>query len=116
MTFMNWFSREEGNVESALVLIPLLILFLTGAQIIAAANLRNTDMARAQGDSSSRAISHQFLPSDEIIEIGGRIEKIRLLVTHRSQTLPQLVPGLFAIMGGTPVTDVVGIAVIEPTN
>ena len=113
---MTWFSREDGNVESALVLIPLLILFLTGAQIIAAANLRNADMAIAQGDAAARAISHEFLPSDQIIEVGGRIEKIRLLVTHRSQTLPQLVPGLFAIMGGNPVTEVVGISVIEPMN
>jgi len=115
-TFIKWFSREDGNVESALVLIPLLILFLTGAQIIAAANMRNADLAIAQGDAAARAISHEFLPRDQIIEVGGRIEKIRLLVTHRSQTLPQLVPGLFAIMGGNPVTDVVGIAVIEPIN
>ena len=108
--------REDGNVESALVIIPLLILFLIGAQVIAATNLRNADLAMAQGDAAARAISQEFHPDDEIIEIGGRVEKIRVLVTHRSHTVPQLVPGLIELMGGSPVTDVVGVAVIEPNG
>ena len=40
----------------------------------------------------------------------------RVLVTHRSHTVPQLVPGLIELMGGAPVTDVVGVAVVEPIN
>ena len=108
--------REDGNVENALVIIPLLILFLIGAQVIAATNLRNADLAMAQGDAAARAISQEFHPDDEIIEIGGRVEKIRVLVTHRSHTVPQLVPGLIELMGGSPVTDVVGVAVIEPNE
>jgi hypothetical protein len=36
------------------------------------------------------------------------------LVTHRSHSIPQLVPGLVELLGGTPLTDVVGVAVIEP--
>ena len=114
--FIKWFVRDDGNIESVLVLIPLLILFLTGTQIIAATNLRNSDMAIAQGDAAARSISHQFQRSDQIIEVGGSFEKIRFLITHRSQTLPQLVPGLLAIMDGNPATDVVGISVIEPSN
>ena len=108
--------KEDGNVESALVLIPLLMVFLIGAQIIAAANLRNADLAMAQGDAAARAISQDFHPDDELIEIGGRVEKIRVLVTHRSHTVPQLVPGLIELLGGAPATDVVGIAVVEPSN
>jgi hypothetical protein len=108
--------REDGNVENALVIIPLLILFLIGAQVIAATNLRNADLAMAQGDAAARAISQEFHPDDEIIEIGGRVEKIRVLVTHRSHTVPQLVPGLIELMGGSPITDVVGVAVIEPNE
>lgn len=108
--------REDGNVESALVLIPMLFLFLIGAQIIAATNLRNADLAMAQGDAANRAISQQFLAEDEVIEIGGGIEKIRLLVTHRSHSVLQLVPGLIEIFGGAPKTQVVGISVIEPVN
>jgi hypothetical protein len=108
--------REDGNVESALVLIPMLFLFLIGAQIIAATNLRNADLAMAQGDAANRAISQQFQPEDEVVEIGGGIEKIRLLVTHRSHSILQLVPGLIEIFGGAPKTQVVGISVIEPVN
>jgi hypothetical protein len=107
-------AREDANVETALVLIPLLILFLVGAQLIVATNLRNLDMAMAQGDAASRAISQEFISTDQIIEIGGRIEKIKILVTRRTNSLPQLIPGLAALLGGNPVTDVVGISVIEP--
>ncbi len=114
--FRGHVAREDGNVESALVIIPLLVLFLIGAQIIAATNLRNADLAMAQGDAASRAISQEFYPDDEIIEIGGRVEKIRVLITHRSHTIPQLVPGLIELMGGVPTTDVVGVAVIEPSS
>ena len=108
-------AREDGNVESALVIIPLLVLFLIGAQIIAATNMRNADLAMAQGDAAARAISQDFHPDDEIVEIGGRVEKIRVVITHRSHTVPQLVPGLIELMGGVPTT-VVGIAVVEPIN
>lgn len=109
-------AREDGNVESALVIIPLLILFLIGAQVIAATNLRNADLAMAQGDAAARAISQDFQVGDDVLEIGGRVEKIRVLVTHRSHSIPQLVPGLVELLGGNPVTDVVGIAVIEPSS
>jgi hypothetical protein len=109
-------AKEDGNVESALVLIPLLIVFLIGAQIIAATNLRNADLAMAQGDAAARAISQEFHPDDELIEIGGGVEKIQVLVTHRSHSVPQLVPGLIELLGGAPATDVVGIAVIEPSS
>ena len=109
-------AKEDGNVESALVLIPMLVLFLIGIQVIVATNIRNADMALAQGDASARAISHNFQSGDEIVEVGGGIEKIKVLITHRSQTLPQLLPGLVGLMGGAPTTDVVGIAVVEPFN
>jgi hypothetical protein len=114
--YLEFLQKEDGNVESALVLIPMLILFLIGVQLIVATNIRNAEMALAQGDASARAISRQFQSSDEVIEVGGRIEKIRFLITHRTRILPQIVPGLVALMGGNPVSDVVGIAVIEPAN
>jgi len=107
-------AKEDGNVESALVLIPMLVLFLIGIQVIVATNIRNADMALAQGDASARAISHNYQSGDEVVEVGGRIEKIKILITHKSRTLPQLVPGLVDLMGGAPATDVVGIAVVEP--
>ena len=113
---LQFLQKEDGNVESALVLIPMLILFLVGVQLIVATNIRNTEMALAQGEASARAISHQYQLGDEVLEVGGRIEKIQVLITHRTHILPQIVPGLVALMGGNPVSDVVGIAVIEPAN
>jgi len=113
---LRYLKRDDGNVESALVLIPMLILFLVGMQLIVATNIRNIEMALAQGDASARAISHQYQLGDEVLEVGGRIEKIQVLITHRTHLLPQIVPGLVALIGGNPVSDVVGIAVIEPSN
>ena len=109
-------ARDDGNVESALVLIPMLFLFLIGAQVIAATNLRNADLAMAQGEAAERAISQEFNVEDEVVEIGGGVEKIRVLITHRSHTVLQLVPGLIELFGGAPKTQVVGISVIEPIN
>lgn len=109
---------ERGNVESSMVLIPLLILFLIGIELIVATNLRNSDAALAQGEASARAISGQILPSDEVIELDSpdRFSHIRLLITSRRSTLPQIVPGLIALMGGSPLTDVKGVAIMESTN
>ena len=81
--FLKLVAKEDGNVESALVLIPMLVLFLIGVQIIVATNIRNADLALAQGDAAARAISHQYQSGDELLEVAGRIEKIQLLVTHR---------------------------------
>jgi hypothetical protein len=116
VNLLQFLKKEDGSVESALVLIPMLILFLIGVQLIVATNIRNTEMALAQGDASARAISHQYQLGDEVLDVGGRIEKIQVLITHRTHMLPQIVPGLVALMGGNPVSDVVGIAVIEPAN
>ena len=113
---LQFLQKEDGNVESALVLIPMLFLFLVGVQLIVATNIRNTEMALAQGEASARAISHQYQLGDEVVEVGGRIQKIQVLITHRTHILPQIVPGLVALMGGNPVSDVVGIAVIEPAS
>lgn len=109
-------ASDCGNIESSMVLIPLLLLFLIGIQIIIATNIRNSDLALAQGDATKRAISQEFQSGDEIIEIGGGIQKIRVLITHRSNRLPQIVPGLLSFFGGNPVTDVIGVAVLEPIN
>ena len=109
---------ESGNVESSLVLIPLLILFLIGMELIIATNLRNGDFAFAQGDASRRAISGEVMSTDEVIELNSpdAFSHIRLLISHRRTTLPQLVPGFIALLGGTPSTDVKGAAIMEATN
>jgi hypothetical protein len=109
---------ESGNVESALVLIPLLILFLICMELIIATNLRNGDFAIAQGDASRRAISGEINTTDEVIELNSPdpFAHIRVLISHRRTALPQVVPGLIALMGGVPATDVKGAAIMEPVN
>lgn len=110
--------RDDGNVESAMVLIPLVILFMIGIELIAATNLRNGDAAIAQGDASRRAISGEMFLQDEVIELNSpdQFAHIRVLITHRKTRIPQLIPGLIALMGGSPSTDVKGAAIMEPIN
>lgn len=110
--------RDDGNVESAMVLIPLLILFMIGIELIAATNLRNGDAAIAQGDASRRAISGEVSSQDEVIELYSpdKFAHIRVLITHRRTTVPQLIPGLIALLNGSPSTDVKGAAIMEPIN
>ena len=110
--------KDDGNIESAMVLIPLLILFLIGIELIIATNLRNGDAALAQGDASKRAISGEIYSRDEVIELSSpdRFSHIKVLITHRRNTLPQMVPGLTALMGGSPSTDVKGAAIMETTH
>ena len=112
------FRREDGNVESSLVLIPLLILFLICMELIIATNLRNGDFAIAQGDASRRAISGEIYSTDEVIELNSPdpFAHIRVLISHRRTGLPQLVPGLIALMGGAPTTEVKGAAIMEPSS
>jgi len=115
---VNSLHNDDGNAESAMVLIPLLILFLIGIELIVATNLRNSDAALAQGDASRRAISGAVYSSDEVIELDSpdRFAHIRVLITHRRTAIPQLVPGLIALMGGSPSTDVKGAAIMETIN
>lgn len=109
---------EDGNVESSMVLIPLLILFLICMELIVATNLRNGDFAIAQGDASHRAISGEVHSTDEVIELNSPdpFAHIRVLISHKRLGLPQLVPGLIALMGGAPTIDVKGAAIMEPVN
>ena len=113
-----FFQLEDGNVESSMVLIPLLILFLICMELIVATNLRNGDFAIAQGDASRRAISGEVHSTDEVIELNSpdQFAHIRVLISHKRMGLPQLVPGLIALMGGAPTIDVKGAAIMESVN
>lgn len=106
---------ERGNVESAMVIIPLLILFLMGAQLIVATNMRTLDMAITQSHASQQAITGVLYASDEVINLNSpdAFEKIRILVTHKSRAIPQLLPQFIALISGNPHVEVSGIAVME---
>ena len=117
-SFLGKARQEDGNVESSLVLIPLLILFLIAVELIVATNLRNSDFALAQSDASSRAISGIVTSSDQVIELSSpdSFTYMKLLITRRKHSLPQLVPGLVALLGGNAVVEVNGAAVMENLN
>ena len=108
--------NEEGVVESTLVVIPLLALFLLTLEIIIAVNFRNIDLTVTQSDASTRAISSTVSSEDEVLDFKSRqsLEEIRVLVTHRKRTLPQLVPK-FLLPGaaGDHSLEVTGFAVME---
>lgn len=117
MRFANLGNRnEEGVVESTLVMIPLLALFLLTLEIIIAVNFRNVDLTVTQSNASTRAISSKISNEDEVLDFKSRnsLDAIRVLITHRKRTLPQLVP-TFLLPGpvGDHSLEVTGFAVME---
>jgi fructose-bisphosphate aldolase class 1 len=116
--FLDKLRQERGNVESSLVLIPLIFLFLIAVEPIVATNLRNSEFSLAQSDASSRAISGVLTSSDQVIELNSpdSFTHMKLLITNRRHSLPKLVPGLVALFGGNAVVDVKGVAVMENIN
>ena len=106
---------ENGNTESALVLIPLLVLFLITMQLGLAINFRNIDRTFAQSEASERAISGQFHSSDDILKINpfGAFNSLELLVVKKVSRIPVLLPFIGTFINRGNKTDVSGIAVME---
>lgn len=107
---------QEGAVESALVVIPLMALFLIAIELIVAVNFRNLDLTYAQSAASTEAILAIVPSSDEVISFSSphSFDELQLVVSHRSRLLPRLIPSLPFLNGvGTPSTEVSGIAVME---
>jgi len=106
---------ERGSVESALVLIPLLILFLVTMQIGVAINFRNIDRTFAQSEASERAISGQFTSGDRVMEVNpfGTFNSLGILITRKISSIPILIPFIGSFINRGHRSDVIGIAVIE---
>lgn len=117
MEFAKRFWRDqEGVAESALVVIPLMALFLIAIELIVAVNYRNLDLTYAQSAATTEAISAVVSNSDEIISFSSpqSFEELRVVVSHRRRVLPHLISALsFLSQTGTPSTDVTGMAVME---
>lgn len=110
------FLREErGNVESSLVLIPLLTLFLIAAQLTIAIHGRNMEKVAAQDEASTRGISGDFKDTDTYLHIYSPDpnQNLDLVISHREKILPRLVPGISELTGKEIKTEVSGIAVVE---
>ena len=111
----SWLKGERGNVESALVLIPLLVLFLVGFQLATAVHLRNMERIGAQDSATTRAISGEFAPGDEFIHIdsSGDGQNLDLLVTHASTSIKDLIPSFLSGNSGNRKVELYGLALVE---
>ena len=106
---------ERGNVESSLVLVPLLILFLVGLQLATAVHARNTTVMDAQADATTRAISGEFVSGDQFvhIDLSGDGQNLDLLVTSRRMSLADLLPGFLSGQSSKREINLHGLAIIE---
>ena len=111
---VRYLHSDKGNVESALVIVPLLALFLATLQLIATVNYRNVDMTKTQNEAGYQAIWQQVNPGDQEIKLasGSPFEKLRLLVVKAEREVPQIFPGISALLGGKKIRTT-GTAVIE---
>ena len=109
------YRSERGNVESALVIIPVLILFLLGMQLSLLSHSRNFLKLHAQDEASTRAISGDFRASDEFIHIENSetSQNLDLLVTRQKSSLVNLLPVPFGNLSGDRNIEVSGVAIIE---
>ena len=109
-----YLNSEEGNVESALVIVPLIALFLATLQLIATVNFRNVDITVAQNQASKQSVWQEIKPGDQEINLdsGSSFEKLRLLVVKTEREIPQIFPGIASLMGGKKIRTS-GTAIIE---
>jgi hypothetical protein len=112
--FLKYLHSEDGNLESALVLIPLISLFLATLQLIATVNFRNVDMTVAQNQANEQSVWQQINSTDNEVKLasGSPFEKLRLVIVNVERELPQIFPGINTLMGGRKIRTV-GTAVIE---
>ena len=106
---------DRGNSESALVLIPLIFLFLCAMQLIVVIFLRNESSVISQSKASIRAISGELLPTDRIIALRSpdKFQDIKLLITRERREIPLLIPGLAPLLGEVIRSTQNGIAIVE---
>ena len=108
--------NQDGVVESTLVIIQLMVVFLIAVELIVAVNYRNLDLSSAQSAATMGAITSVVSPGDEVVALtsDSSLEDLRILITHRTRLLPNLLPRLSFLGSSTPgSTEVTGIAVME---
>ena len=112
---LNFLKSTRGNAESAMVIVPLALLFLIGMQISVAAHARNLAKISAQDEASKRAISGEFTSDDQFIHIdtSGDGQNLDLLIVHRESGLIDLVPRFLGEVSSGKSIEVEGFAVIE---
>jgi hypothetical protein len=112
MAFVNLLLKflrcERGNVESALVLLPLMSLFLIATQINVAIHSRNMEKVVVQDQASKKALTGDFEESDQFLPIYSPDphQNLDLVVTTRESNVPR-------ILGDEYQVKVTGIAIVE---
>lgn len=103
---------ERGSVESALVVIPLLTLFLIAFQIVLTINNRNISASYAQSAAAHRSITGKFADGDSVIDLNSAdaFNELRALVTENNKEVPNLIPFLGKKARST---DVHGFSILE---
>lgn len=104
---------ERGSVEASMVLIPLIFLFLIGAQLTFSVHSRNIESNDAQNDASVRGISGAFISGDRFIHLdsSGDGQNLDLLVTTREKPLISLIP-ILSLLNHRQIS-MHGIAIVE---
>jgi hypothetical protein len=87
---------ERGSVESALVVIPLVTLFLISFQLVLSISSRNIEASYAQSAATHNSITGRFEQGDVIIDLDSpdAFNKLRAVITTHNRALPNLVPHL----------------------
>lgn len=115
-TLVQYFLHDKsGNSESALVLIPLLSLFLIISQMSITIHARNIAKVRVQDEASSRALTGMFAESDTFLHIYSpdKQQNLDLVISHARTSIVSVFPGLQNAMGRNAKIDVTGIAIVE---
>ena len=106
---------SRGNAESAMILIPLLVIFILGMQISIAVHARNNLKITAQDEASKRAIQGTFEAGDQFMHIdsSGDGQNLDLLIVRKESGLVNLLPSFLGGENGSYQLGVEAFAVIE---
>ena len=96
MSFAARVRSEDGSVESALVVIPLMVLFLISFQLVLTVTNRNILASYAQSSATHSSITGQFVNGDRVINLDSpdAFKELKAVVSTRNRQLPNLVPFL----------------------
>ena len=110
----NVIKDESGSVESALVMIPLIILFLITLQLIVTVNFRNVDQVMIQNQARVQATRQQIFNEDRLVNLKSYdiFDQLRLLIVSKKHEVPQIFPWVSKLLGGKQLS-LSGVAVLE---
>ena len=111
---INEIKDERGSVESALVMIPLITLFLITLQLIVTVNFRNLDLTTVQNRASAQATQQQVFNEDRLVKLNSYdlFDQLRLLIVSKKREIPQIFPLVSKLLGGKQL-NLSGVAVFE---